>query len=181
MKRFTSDVQRREVGGGKKEARMGGGRGVKLEQPEQKTNRMQSPASPLGNEPERVRRVAWLAPGTPHNQGRGRSAPRRGHRSPTQGAHRSPPLPTGKSLNWAHGRVGEKDLGPSAGERGAGDWGVGGCGTPSSALVVRPQTQTHSHLSYQAATSLHKDLGLPARSLHCRRGRWGGRWGSVPF
>lgn len=40
---------------------------MKLEQPEQKTNRMQRPAGPLGNESGRVRGAAWLAPGTPHN------------------------------------------------------------------------------------------------------------------
>lgn len=79
-------MQRREVGGGKK-ARVGGERGVKLEQPEQKTNRMQSPAGPLGNKPGRVREAAWPAPRTQHKQDRGRSALRGGHRSPKPGAH----------------------------------------------------------------------------------------------
>ena len=61
MKRFSFHMQRREVGGGKK-ARVGGERGVKLEQPEQRTNRVQRPAGPLGNKPGRVREAAWPAP-----------------------------------------------------------------------------------------------------------------------
>lgn len=37
---------------------------MKQERPEQKTNRMQRPAGPLGCEPGRVERTAWPAPGT---------------------------------------------------------------------------------------------------------------------
>lgn len=137
---------------------------MKLEQPEQKTNRMQRPAGSLGSEPGRVRGAAWLAPGTPHNQDRGRSAPRCGHRSPKPDAHWSPRLPAGKSLNWAHRRAGEKDPVPPAGGREA---AVAGWGHPKPGSCGA-HTETRHPRPYQAATSLHKEPGLPAN----RRHRW---------
>lgn len=154
---------------------MGRERGVKLEQPEQKTNRMQRPAGPLGSEPGRVRGAAWLAPGTPHNQDRGRSAPRCGHRSPKPDAHWSPRLPAGKSLNWAHRRAGEKDLVPPAGGREA---AVAGWGHPKpGSCGAHTETDTHG---------LTRLPPLSTRSRVCPRtdataGVVRGRWGSAPF
>lgn len=54
------------------------------------------------------------------NPGGGRSASGRRHPSPTRGAHRSPQLPVGKSLNWAPRQPDEKALVPPAGRRGRG-------------------------------------------------------------
>lgn len=101
MKRFSFHMQRREVGGGKK-ARVGGERGVKLEQPEQKTNRVQRPAGPRGNKPGRAGEAAWPAPRAQQRQDRGRSAPRGGRRSPKPGARWPPRLLARKSSNWTY-------------------------------------------------------------------------------
>lgn len=100
---------------------------MRREQPEQKTNRIQRP--PVGwSAGQRTWKGGKVGvAGAPHpthqggaGRGMGESASRYLHPSPTRGAHRSPRLPAGKSLNWVHGQAGGKDLVPVGQERACG-------------------------------------------------------------
>lgn len=114
-----------------------------------------------------------------HQGGAGRSAFPSRHPSPTRGAHRSPRLLAGKSLNWAHGQAGVKDLVRLCQKRASPPppppaW-LAGC--------AQPQTPTTIH-------GLTRRLTLSTRTLSAReepplagvaRVRWGFRPSSENF
>lgn len=153
-------------GGGGKEARWE----VEVGRDESSRSRKQTgysarrSAGLLGNGPERVGRLAWLEPRTPYTRagrGMGESASRRLHPSPgcTRGAHRSPRLPAGKSLNWVHRQAGEKDLVPVGQERVCGPRKLRWLGAQRHSHPQPPTDSPGSHPSLQGP-------GLPARSPH---------------